>query len=92
MFESIGDWDVTTSVSPPEGFVTDHESLTEQVNNELEAVQFTITDIGSKWVDTEVTHDIKHKDKKIKIKTKIGIKCSAKLAKEKNFDKFCKEK
>jgi len=92
VFESIGDWDVTTSVSPPEGFVADYESLTEEVTDELEAVQFTITDVGSKWVGTEVIYDLKHKDKKIKIQSKIGIKCSDKLAKEKNFDKYCKEK
>ena len=27
VFDSIGDWTVTTAVAPPEGFVTDHEVL-----------------------------------------------------------------
>ena len=91
VFESIGDWDVITSVSPPEGFVADHESLAEEVNTEVEAVQFTITDVGSEWVPTEVTYDLKHKDKdgKIKeekIKSQIGMKLSKKLAKLKEVD------
>ncbi len=91
VFESLGDWAVTTSVSPPEGFVADYVNLTEDVNTELEAVQFTITDIGSKWVDTECTHDITHKGKKEKIKSKIGVKLSRKLAKAKGLDRFGKE-
>jgi hypothetical protein len=92
VFETLGDWTVTTSVQPPEGFVSDYESLSEEVVTESEAVQFTITDIGSEWVDTEVTYLVDHKGKKEKIKSKIGIKCSEKLAKEKNFDKFCQPK
>ena len=86
IFESVGDWSVTTSVSPPEGFVADHNSLAEDVNTELEAVQFTITDVGSEWKPTEVTYDLKHKGKKKKIKSKIGVKLSKKLAKEKGVD------
>ena len=97
IFESIGDWEVSTSVSPPEGFVADNESLSEQVNTELEAVQFTITDVGSKWMDTEVIHDLTHKDKKgkvkkkEKIKSKIGVKLKKTLAKKKGLDKFGKK-
>jgi hypothetical protein len=92
IFDSVGDWTITTSVSPPEGFVADTESLTEEVNTELEALQFTITDIGSEWVDTEVTHDLEHKGKKEKVKSKIGCKLSKKLAKEKGLTRFGKEK
>jgi hypothetical protein len=92
VFESVGDWSVTTSVSPPEGFVADQESLSAEVNTEIEAVQFVITDVGSKWIDTEVLHTVKHKGKEKKIKSKIGIKCSKKLADEKGFDRFCRKK
>jgi hypothetical protein len=92
VFDSLGDWTVTTSVSPPEGFVADYSNLTEEVNTELKALQFTITDIGSKWVDTECTHEIKHKGKKEKIRSKIGVKLSRKLAKAKGLDRFGKEK
>ena len=85
VFESVGDWTVTTSVTPPEGFVADHVVLTAEVDNEMEAVQFTIVDVGSKWEETEVTFDINHKGKKKKIKSKIGIKLSKKLAKQKGL-------
>jgi hypothetical protein len=92
VFDSLGDWTITTSVSPPEGFVADNSTLTEEVNTELKAVQFVITDIGSKWVDTECTHEITHKGKKEKIKSKIGVKLSKKLAKKKGLNRFGKKK
>ena len=79
---------VGTPVTPPEGFVADHNLLVENVNMELEAVQFTIVDICSEWVDTDVTFGVEHKGKTEEIKDKIGIKCAKKLAKEKNFDQF----
>jgi hypothetical protein len=63
VFESVGDWGVTTSVSPPEGFVADNESLAAEVTNETEAVQFTITDVGSKWKETEVTYETRSSTK-----------------------------
>jgi parallel beta-helix repeat protein len=74
IFDSVGDWNVTTVVYPPEGFVADHNALVEDVLSELEAVQFNITDVGSEWVDTLVTHEIKHKGKKEKVHSKIGVK------------------
>jgi len=86
IFESVGDWQVTTSVAPPEGFVADHNSLSEEVTSEIEAVQFVITDIGSEWVSTGVTHEIKHKGKKEKVKSKVGVKLTKKLAKKKGLD------
>jgi hypothetical protein len=87
VFESEGDWKVTTSVSPPKGFVTDNKSLSATVTNEIEAVQFTITDTdrGSRWEETEVTYSVKHKGKTEKIKSKIGVKLSKKLAKKKGL-------
>lgn len=88
LFESVGDWAVKTSVSPPEGFVADYKSLSEEVNTELEAVQFTITDIGSEWKDTEVSYEVTHKGKKVKIKSKIGVKLSKELAKKKGVDEY----
>lgn len=83
IFESIGDWTVTTTVTPPEGFVTDANSLSEEVDNELEAVQFTLTDVGSEWVPTEVDYNIYHNGKRTKIKSQIGVKLSKKLADQK---------
>lgn len=85
VFESVGEWDVETAVVPPEGFVSDQKTLDADVVNELEAVQFTITDVGSRWEETEVNFKIKHNKKTKKIKSKIGIKLSKKLAKEKGL-------
>ncbi len=86
VFETIGDWTITTSVKPPHGFVTDHASLTADVRNEIESLQFTITGAGSRWEETEVTHKIKHKRHTETIKSKIGVKLSKKLAKEKGLE------
>jgi hypothetical protein len=86
VFDSVGDWTVTTSITPPEGFVSDNTSLKTNVNNEVEAVQFTITDVGSKWVPTKVKHKIKHKDhKEINFDSEVGIKLSHDKAKKKGI-------
>ena len=86
VFDSLGDWTVTTSVTPPEGFVADNDALSAEVNSQVEAVQFTITDIGSKWVGTKVKHKIKHKGKKEKIVySEVGIKLSPELAAKKGL-------
>jgi len=95
VFDSVGEWSVTTSVTPPEGFVADVTELTEEVNTELEAVQFTITDVGSEWVETGVTHQLTHTDtkgkvKKEKVKSKVGVKLSKGLAKAKGLTRFGK--
>lgn len=85
VFQSIGDWSVTTSVEPPKGFVADYKSLEADVTDEMETVQFTITDKGSSWTETQVTYTIQHKNKTQKIESKIGIKLSKNLAKEKGL-------
>jgi hypothetical protein len=88
VFSSVGDWGVTTSVSPPEGFVADFKNLSTDVTNTEKALQFTITDIGSEWVSTGVTFTVKHKGKVTKIADKIGIKLSHRLAKQKGISVF----
>jgi hypothetical protein len=88
VFQSEGDWVVETSVTPPEGFVADYGSLSADVNTTLKSVQFTLTDKGSKWTDTQVKHRIKHKGKWKTISTKIGVKLSEKLAKKKGLTVF----
>jgi hypothetical protein len=88
VFQSEGDWTVETSVTPPEGFVTDYSSLSADVNTSLKSVQFTLTDVGSKWRDTQVKHRIKHKGKWKTLKTKIGVKLSERLAKKKGLTVF----
>ncbi len=95
IFDSEGDWGVTASVAPPEGFVADHESLSTEVNSTLEAVQFTVTDVGSDWVATEVTYELTHpgkekKVKKTKVKHKIGVRLSRELAEAKGLTRLGK--
>jgi hypothetical protein len=88
LFESVGAWTVTTSVRPPEGFVADQSSLTTEVNTTLTAAQFTITNVGSKWVDTGVTHQLTHKGKKETVKSHVGVKLSDKLATAKGLTRL----
>jgi len=88
VFESVGEWDVETAVVPPEGFVPDHKALDAKVANEVETVQFTITDVGSRWEETEVRFKIKHKKKTEKLKSKVGVKLSKKLAKKKGLSVY----
>jgi len=80
VFESVGDWTVTAVIMPPEGFITDYSSLNAVVKNETEAVQFTVTDVGSRWVETNVSYTITHKKKSKTIKDEVGIKLSRRLA------------
>jgi hypothetical protein len=56
-----GDWGIETSVTPPEGFVADQPVLSTEVVDNVSALQFTLTDIGSDWTETGITHVIKHK-------------------------------
>ena len=80
-----GDWTVTTTVTPPEGFVADHESLTEEVNTAYRAVQFTLTDVGSDWVPTWVSHRVRHKGRVEVIRSAIGVRMAPGLARAKGI-------
>ena len=88
ILESVGDLEVTTSITPPEGFVADTAILSEVVTDEVEVIQFVVTDVGSDWVATTMTHKVKHKGKEKTYKSKIDIKLSKKLAKEKGKSKY----
>jgi N,N-dimethylformamidase beta subunit-like protein/uncharacterized protein DUF4082/Big-like domain-containing protein len=56
-----GDWGITTSIVPPEGFIADVPELTTEVTDAVTALQFTLTDVGSDWSSTGITHVITHK-------------------------------
>lgn len=86
VFETIGDWTVTASVTPPEGFVADHEALTADVDDELESVQFVITEVGSDLVPTETKFDIVHKGERKTVRSKVGILLTPDYAKSRGFD------
>jgi hypothetical protein len=66
VFESEGDWDVTVTVTPPAGFVSDVPSLSDVVNTDYKALQFNITDVGSCWeCGMAMKVDLGHKGRKI---------------------------
>src|SRR5262249_45071991 len=56
-----GSWDVTTSLAPPSGFMPDASALNTVATDTTTALQFTLTDVGSDWTQTTVTHVINHK-------------------------------
>ena len=61
------------------------------MNTELEAIQFTIIDVGSKWKPTKVKYKIKHKGKVKDIEGEIGIKLAPGLAKKKGVSEYGEE-
>lgn len=87
VFEAVGDWSVTTSVAPPEGFAADYDSLSADVFDALESVQFVITDIGSEWVPTEVTQVIEHNGHRETRFSQIGVRLTPALAQAKHLDR-----
>jgi hypothetical protein len=86
VFESLGDWTVKTSVMPPPGFVADHPFLEAEVATDTQAVQFVVTDVGSEWTHTEVRHYVTHGARQEVIRSRIGVRLSAKLAKAEGVD------
>lgn len=62
VFDSEGDWGVTVNIELPEGFISDHDSLSAEINSDYVALQFTLTDTGSCWhcgtgIDMEIAHN-----------------------------------
>ncbi len=86
VLESQGDWTVTTAIEPPEGFVADYDSLTEEIGSETEAVQFTVTDVGSDWVPTLLRHRIRHRGRNEVLLSRIGVRLDPELARAKGLD------
>ncbi|MEE9129094.1 MAG: hypothetical protein V3T84_03680 [Phycisphaerales bacterium] len=86
VLESVGDWGVTVSVTPPEGFVADFNELSEAVNNDLQAVQFTITEVGSDLVPTQTTFHVQHNGLWDTIHSKVGIQLTPEYAQSRGFD------
>jgi len=73
VLDAEGDWGVTTTVTPPEGFVSDYPSLSTTVADTVGAVQFTITDIGSSWTKTKIQHTITHKGQTKKLDSDVPM-------------------
>ncbi|HNO77083.1 MAG TPA: HYR domain-containing protein [Phycisphaerae bacterium] len=85
VFESVGDWDVTVGVEPPDGFVADVESITENVSDEEEVIQFEVTEVGSDLIPTRTTFDIVHKGQRIQVNSQVNIKLTEKYARSRGF-------
>ncbi len=88
VLESEGDWTVTTSVTPPEGFVADQPSLTEEVTTEVKAVQFTLTDVGSLWTPTGVCELITHNGQTEGSWSTVEVKLAPSLAAERDVSVY----
>jgi hypothetical protein len=88
IFESEGDWTAEATVAPPEGFVADYSSLSAQVTDELEAVQFTLTDVGSDWVPTEIQKVLRHKGRREILLSRVGVRLSPELAAARHLDRY----
>ncbi len=86
IFEAIGTWGVTAGVAPPDGFVSDADSLSAVVSNGIEAVQFTITEVGGEPVPTETTFDLFHMGGRRLVESSVDIKLTAGYAASRGFD------
>ncbi len=60
VLDAEGEWGVETSVVPPDGFIADHPELSALIEDGLDALQFVLTDVGSDWTETKITHRIRH--------------------------------
>ena len=71
VYESVdGDWSSVVQADVPEGFVANPGALSADVTtSSIDAVQFTVKDVGSSWTSTRVTHHLKHKGKDITVTT-----------------------
>lgn len=86
VFDSEGDWEVDVSVTPPEGFVSDFDALSDTVNSDLKALQFTITEVGSDLVPTVSHFEIRHKGRVHVFDSAIDIKLTPDYARSRGFN------
>ena len=86
VFETVGDWGVSAAVAPPEGFVADYDALSAYVDNETEAVQFIITEVGSDLVPTQTTFQVTHKGRSRTVRSSVGIMLTPDYAKSRGFN------
>ena len=86
VFQTIGDWGVTASVTPPEGFVADFDSLSADVDSAIQSVQFAITEVGSDLVPTGTTFEVSHKGRREIIHSQVGIFLTPGYARARGFN------
>lgn len=86
--DAIGDWVETTTVEPPEGFVRDYDYLSEEAVNEIEALQFTLTDVGTDWVAMTTRHVVRHNGRTEVVLNEIGTMLEERFARAKGLDRW----
>jgi hypothetical protein len=86
VLESVGNWGVTASVAPPDGFVADYPSMSAQVQSEIEAVQFTITEVGSDLLPTRTTFQVIHGSRRHTVRSEVGLLLTPDYARARGFD------
>ena len=84
--EAVGEWDVTASVEPPEGFVPDYDSLATDVEDDIDALQFTITEVGSDLVPTQTTFEVLHGGQIRRVWSNVDILLTPEYARSRGFD------
>jgi hypothetical protein len=86
VFESVGEWGVSVSVTPPEGFEADYDELSTEVNNDLTSVQFTIVEVGSDLVPTQTRFQVRHNGRIRTVVSQVGITLTPDYAVSRGFD------
>lgn len=79
VYESPQEWEVDTTLTPPEGYVPDETAKTTYVENAVATAVFEVTEVGSVMDSTEVEHDIRElKDgqvvQRVNLKHAIGTR------------------
>ena len=92
VFEGTGKWRIKTSLHLPHGFNSDHGSLSKDNQDDIQAVQFTITEENPNWEEIEVQYEVKHKGQSETVQKKIDVKLSKKFAQKKGLDIYGHEK
>lgn len=86
IFETEDEFGVSVSVAPPDGFVSDYDNLSAEVTSETEAVQFTVTEVGSDLVPTEATFQIVRNGRVETVRSQVGIKLTPGYARQRGFN------
>jgi hypothetical protein len=86
VFESVGDWGVTAIVTPPNGFVSDYPELVALVNDDVQAVQFTIIEVGSDLVPTVTEFRTEHGGSQRTVDSAVDIYLTSAYARSRGLD------
>src|SRR6185503_18803455 len=64
---------VSTEIALPSGFVPDVTAMDTNAVDTTTAVQFTVTDVGSDFTESDLTHVIRHKGQTKVAKTTVQM-------------------